>query len=145
MSRGRAPSTAARAVLAGRPEPESRCITTQRPQTGRQVVEAVKGLSSEVPARCGGKRGQTHAGGSPRLSAAFRARKPRLSATSCGMAFRCTSCGDVIGVYELAVLVDELGARYTSLAADPDIELQPGTGYYHRSCYAEDDPPPDEP
>ena len=50
--------------------------------------------------------------------------------------FRCTACGDVIGVYEPTVVVDELGVRHTSLAADPDMQLKPGAGHYHRSCYS---------
>jgi hypothetical protein len=55
--------------------------------------------------------------------------------------FRCTSCGDVIGVYEPTVVVDEHGVRHTSLAADPDIRLQRGDAQYHRSCYAALDNP----
>jgi len=59
---------------------------------------------------------------------------------------RCTSCRRVIGLYEPTVIVDELCAHLTSAGGRTDIELPPGNGCYHRSCYsAEDQQPSGEP
>jgi hypothetical protein len=54
---------------------------------------------------------------------------------------RCRHCGDVIGVYEPLMMIEDHEARETSCAAQPD--LPPHGEYYHRACYgtrAESDP-----
>ena len=52
----------------------------------------------------------------------------------------CAACGDVIGVYEPLIVVDESGVRETSRAAEP--RLARGRGrHYHRECHAELEPP----
>ena len=48
---------------------------------------------------------------------------------------RCPHCGDVIGVYEPMVFVDENGARVTSRAAEPTVRDTPGARL-HRDCFA---------
>ena len=48
---------------------------------------------------------------------------------------RCRHCGDVIGVYEPLVLVDEDGiSRVGSCAAEPGLASEPGERYHHH-CY----------
>jgi len=48
---------------------------------------------------------------------------------------RCRHCGDVIGVYEPLVLVDEDGiSRVGSCAAEPGLASEPGERYHH-PCY----------
>jgi hypothetical protein len=49
--------------------------------------------------------------------------------------FRCTRCGEVIGVYEPLVVRTELGARSTSRAAEPEMKAA-GATHFHRACYA---------
>lgn len=49
---------------------------------------------------------------------------------------RCSRCGDVVGVYEPAVLVRDGRALRTSRAAR-DFDLGADTEIYHRDCYAE--------
>jgi hypothetical protein len=49
---------------------------------------------------------------------------------------KCGHCGEVIGVYEPLVLLDDGEARTTSAAAEPQIGEQPGV-LFHRACYAE--------
>jgi hypothetical protein len=48
---------------------------------------------------------------------------------------RCPLCGDVIGVYEPMVLVNEHGPRETSGAAEPTLGDAPGARF-HRDCFA---------
>jgi hypothetical protein len=48
---------------------------------------------------------------------------------------RCDHCGQVIGVYEPAMILVEGIARQTSLAAEPSLASHPGR-HYHRSCFA---------
>ena len=45
----------------------------------------------------------------------------------------CAHCGDVIGVYEPAVIVVDGVAHAASLAAAPDLLLD-GGHVYHRAC-----------
>lgn len=47
---------------------------------------------------------------------------------------RCAHCGDVIGVYEPAVVVEGTTARDTSLAAEPTPSAGAGT-WHHRACF----------
>lgn len=48
---------------------------------------------------------------------------------------RCAHCGDVIGVYEPVVLVDEEGvALASSYAAEPALAAEQGS-HYHHACY----------
>jgi hypothetical protein len=47
--------------------------------------------------------------------------------------WRCAHCGDVIGVYEPLILVDESGERLTSRAAEPELAQIEGR-QYHRAC-----------
>jgi hypothetical protein len=47
---------------------------------------------------------------------------------------RCARCGDVIGVYEPAVLVIDGAPRGTSLAAEPAAERGAGA-WHHRDCF----------
>lgn len=47
---------------------------------------------------------------------------------------RCVRCGDVIGVYEPAVVVEDDAVRHTSLAAEPPAERGLGT-WLHRACF----------
>jgi hypothetical protein len=48
---------------------------------------------------------------------------------------RCAYCGDVIGVYEPAVVVlDGAAHRMTSRAAEPDV-VERASERYHRACY----------
>ena len=49
--------------------------------------------------------------------------------------WRCAQCGDVMGVYEPLVIVDEHGARQTSRAAEPQLVREQGMQHYHRACY----------
>jgi len=49
--------------------------------------------------------------------------------------WRCARCGDVIGVYEPLVIVDENGARHVSRAAEPQLSREQGVPHYHRTCY----------
>ena len=46
----------------------------------------------------------------------------------------CAHCGDVIGIYEPLIVVEEHGARQTSRAAEPELRGLPGH-HYHRACY----------
>ncbi|QEC49813.1 hypothetical protein FSW04_21080 [Baekduia soli] len=48
---------------------------------------------------------------------------------------RCDHCGEVIGVYEPAILLTDGGARTTSVAADPSLEHEQGRRF-HGSCFA---------
>jgi hypothetical protein len=48
--------------------------------------------------------------------------------------FSCAHCGDVIGIYEPLIVVEEQGARQTSRAAEPELPGGPGN-HYHRACY----------
>lgn len=47
---------------------------------------------------------------------------------------RCQRCGEVIGIYEAAVLVDERGAERTSRAARPQLDFA-GDEVFHLDCY----------
>ena len=47
---------------------------------------------------------------------------------------KCDRCGDVIGTYEPVIVVNNGGARRTSLAAEPGLASRPGE-HYHRPCY----------
>jgi hypothetical protein len=50
---------------------------------------------------------------------------------------RCDRCGEVIGVYEPAVVVAADGAsRETSVAAAPGL-VTTAKGRYHRTCFAD--------
>jgi hypothetical protein len=49
--------------------------------------------------------------------------------------FSCSRCGDVIGMYEPLILVEESRARQTSRAAEPALARERGL-HYHRECYA---------
>jgi len=46
----------------------------------------------------------------------------------------CASCGDVIGIYEPLIVVEEHGPRQTSRAAEPALPGSPDK-HYHRACY----------
>ena len=46
---------------------------------------------------------------------------------------RCAHCGDVVGVYEPAVIVVNGVAHTTSLAAGPDLPRD-GAHVYHHAC-----------
>jgi hypothetical protein len=46
----------------------------------------------------------------------------------------CTRCGDVIGVYEPAVIVLDGESRVTSRAGEPDA-VRNALERYHRACY----------
>jgi len=48
----------------------------------------------------------------------------------------CHHCGEVIGVYEPAVVVNDGVARETSRAAEPYIVAET-VERYHRSCYCD--------
>ncbi len=48
--------------------------------------------------------------------------------------WRCTVCGEVIGVYEPAVLSSEQGEMRTSRAAEHD--RPPRGAAYHQECHA---------
>ncbi len=48
--------------------------------------------------------------------------------------FSCAHCGDVIGMYEPLIVVEEHGARQTSRAAEPTLAFEPDR-HYHRGCY----------
>jgi len=49
---------------------------------------------------------------------------------------RCARCGDVIGVYEPVVVVEDGGAPHrSSYAAEPELARAHGKRY-HRACYA---------
>jgi len=52
-----------------------------------------------------------------------------------GRVSRCARCGDVIGVYEPLVVMEEDGPRHTSVAADPKLRDDQWERY-HRVCYA---------
>jgi hypothetical protein len=47
---------------------------------------------------------------------------------------RCAHCGDVIGVYEPLVIVDQAGMRLSSRAAEPGL-VGDLAEHYHRSCH----------
>ncbi len=47
---------------------------------------------------------------------------------------RCAHCGDVIGIYEPLVAIDDGGVRETSCAAEADLTPLDGT-HLHRTCY----------
>jgi hypothetical protein len=47
---------------------------------------------------------------------------------------RCARCGDVIGIYEPLVLVEGLGQRLTSRAAEPEVMHTPGD-FFHGACH----------
>jgi hypothetical protein len=49
--------------------------------------------------------------------------------------FSCSICGDVIGMYEPLIVVEEHQARQTSRAAEPALTRERGI-HYHRDCYA---------
>lgn len=49
---------------------------------------------------------------------------------------RCGHCGDVIGIYEPLVLVENGRARQTSCAAEPQLLAHEAGTHYHRACYA---------
>jgi hypothetical protein len=48
--------------------------------------------------------------------------------------FSCADCGDVIGIYEPLIVVEERGPRQTSRAAEPALADRPDS-HYHRACY----------
>jgi hypothetical protein len=48
--------------------------------------------------------------------------------------FRCTHCGETIGVYEPLVMCTEGAVRTTSRAAEPNM-IATGATHYHRDCY----------
>jgi hypothetical protein len=48
---------------------------------------------------------------------------------------RCAICGDVIGTYEPATLVEDDAARTTSAAAEPDLDRHAGE-LFHAACFA---------
>ena len=54
---------------------------------------------------------------------------------------RCARCGDVIGVYEPAVIVVDGVAHAASLATAPD-KLLDGAHVYHRACSLDAVPDP---
>ena len=55
---------------------------------------------------------------------------------------RCALCGDVIGVYEPAVIVVDGVAHATALATSPDTLLLDGAHVYHRACSLDAAPDP---
>jgi len=65
----------------------------------------------------------------PGLCEARRSTVHRLRDT-----LRCTSCGDVVGTYEPAVLVADDHARPTSIAAEPGLDSTAGD-LYHEACF----------
>jgi hypothetical protein len=81
-------------------------------------------------------------GGVPISHTQPRARNARLQVSRIGVpsgsrgnsmaVFRCHSCGEVIGVYEPLVVLEQDGPRTTSRAAEPD--LRTGVAHYHRDC-----------
>ncbi len=50
---------------------------------------------------------------------------------------RCDRCGQIIGVYEPVMLLNDAPARQTSLAAEPALRSHPGKRY-HQGCYVPD-------
>jgi hypothetical protein len=50
---------------------------------------------------------------------------------------RCIRCGDIIGVYEPMIVVDEGGKRLTSLAAGERPATD--TAVYHGNCFDSED------
>jgi len=50
-------------------------------------------------------------------------------------ALRCTSCSELIGVYERLVYVADGVAYETSRAAEPQLRRLHGHAYYHAGCY----------
>lgn len=48
---------------------------------------------------------------------------------------QCELCGDVIGVYEPAVVLEEWGPRLTSTASEPALATMTG-GRFHADCFA---------
>lgn len=52
-----------------------------------------------------------------------------------GPAYRCVSCGDVIGVYERASIVLADGPRITSSLSEPDV-VDRATARFHSECHA---------
>jgi hypothetical protein len=52
--------------------------------------------------------------------------------------WRCACCGQLIGVYEPLLVVDDDGARTTSRAAEPGLDCEQGVPHYHAACH--DDP-----
>jgi hypothetical protein len=51
------------------------------------------------------------------------------------MALRCERCGDVIGVYEPMIVLDNGRARATSKAAEQDAAWSIARECYHALCY----------
>ena len=47
---------------------------------------------------------------------------------------RCAACGDVIGMYELAIHVSPGITRETARAAEPGLFWGPDVRCYHRGC-----------
>jgi hypothetical protein len=48
---------------------------------------------------------------------------------------KCPCCGEVIGVYEPLIVVEDSGPRSSSFAAEPQL-ARAGGERYHRACYA---------
>jgi hypothetical protein len=53
-----------------------------------------------------------------------------------GPVYRCSSCGDVIGIYERASILLADGTRNTSASAEPDLVDQ-AAARFHTECFAE--------
>lgn len=54
---------------------------------------------------------------------------------------RCAHCGDVIGVYEPMMIVEDGPARRTSLAAEPSLASRADRSF-HGHCYEDGGRPP---
>jgi hypothetical protein len=52
-----------------------------------------------------------------------------------GPALRCAHCGDVIGMYEPLVVIEDGAARQTSCAAEPPLLAGAHGDCYHRDCH----------
>jgi hypothetical protein len=52
---------------------------------------------------------------------------------------RCASCGEVIGIYEPLVVLENRTARHTACAAQPQLLAHETGTFYHGSCYTASD------
>lgn len=58
-----------------------------------------------------------------------------VESSSSASPLRCEHCGDVIGVYEPLVELNDGTARETSRAAEPRLAHSPRGSHYHADCF----------